>query len=171
MISPRLRRLESDYQSIRNKFDGHPQIRVHPMGVTPPERYRVVYQVPSLRLDPQNRPIITNVTVVDFELPAGYPKDKPRAVAAEPVFHPNFGDYICIADFWTPSQSLSDIILEVGEMLQWQKYNILSPLNAVAADWVSSQRENLPVGRIDLALGCQTPVVRVSNQVDNGESQ
>ena len=169
MISPRLRRLENDYQSIRTKFDGHPNIKVHAIGVTPPERYRVVYQVPSLRLDPQNRPIITNVTVVDFELPSGYPKDKPRAVAAEQVFHPNFGDYICIADFWSPAQSLSDIILEVGEMLQWQKYNILSPLNAVAANWASEQRANLPVGHIDLAQGSQIVVVKLANQTESSD--
>ena len=134
------------------------------MGVMPPEKYRVVYQVPSLRLDPQNRPIVTNITVVDFELPSGYPKDKPRAVASEAVFHPNFGEYVCIADFWSPTQSLVDIILEVGAMLQWQKYNILSPLNAVAANWASEQRENLPVGEIDLVIGSQTPLVKIANR-------
>jgi ubiquitin-protein ligase len=106
------------------------------------------------------------VTVVDFELPSGYPKDKPRAVAAEQVFHPNFGDYICIADFWSPAQSLGDIILEVGEMLQWQKYNILSPLNAVAANWASEQRANLPVGHIDLAQGSQTVIVKLAKQTE-----
>ena len=124
MASPRINRLNSDYEKLRAQFDGHPFISIEPLGVVPPERYRVTYKVPSLRVDPSNRPIESALTVVEFQLPMGYPKEKPRAVALEDVFHPNFGDYVCIADFWSPAQSLGDIIIDVGEMLQWQKYNI-----------------------------------------------
>ena len=166
MSSPRIRRLESEYQNLRLRFDGHPYVSVEPLGVLPPEQYRVVYRVPSLRLDAQNRPVISEVTVVNFQLPANYPKEKPHAVANEVVFHPNFGDYVCIADFWSPAQSLVDIILEVGEMLQWQKYNILSPLNAVAADWAVSQMQNMPVGRIDLYTTSAAPTVRIAENND-----
>jgi ubiquitin-protein ligase len=150
MASPRLNRLNADYEKLRAQFDGHPFISIEPLGVVPPERYRVTYKVPSLRLDPSNRPIESKLTVVEFQLPIGYPKEKPRAVAMEDVFHPNFGDYVCIADFWSPAQSLGDIIIDVGEMLQWQKYNILSPLNAVAANWATSNINQLPVGKLDL---------------------
>jgi ubiquitin-protein ligase len=71
------------------------------------------------------------------------------------VFHPNFGEYVCIADFWSPAQSLADIVMDVGLMLQWQKYNVQSPLNAVAADWAVKHRDELPVGTIDLSSGTQ----------------
>lgn len=162
MVSPRIKRLESDYQALRLKFDGHPSITVQAIGVTPPDKYRVIYRVPSMRLDPQNRPIISQLTVIDFELPMAYPKEKPRAVASESVFHPNFGDYVCIADFWSPAQSLCDIVLEVGEMLQWQKYNILSPLNAVAADFAVKHRAELPVGHINLSAATAAPDVRLN---------
>jgi hypothetical protein len=36
-------------------------------------------------------------------------------------------------------------------MLQWQKYNVQSPLNAIAADWAVKNMENLPVGNIELS--------------------
>lgn len=166
MISPRLRRLENDYQAIRLRFDGNPYITVEPVGVTPPQSYRVIYKVPSLRLDPQNRPIIVNQTIVNFELPSNYPKEKPHAVATERIFHPNFGDYVCIADFWSPAQSIVDIILEVGEMLQWQKYNILSPLDAVAADWAAKNKDNLPVGHLDLYAGTAAPKIVINVSKD-----
>lgn len=168
MASPRQTRLENDYQKLRVRFDGNPHIHVEPIGPTPPEKYRVIYRTPSLRLDQANRPIISNQTVVDFLLPTGYPREKPHAVALEQVFHPNFGDYVCIADFWSPTQSLADIILEVGEMLQWQKYNILSPLNAVAADWAVKHRDELPVGSVDLNLTASTPIVQVLSTEDQG---
>jgi ubiquitin-protein ligase len=161
MTSPRLRRLANDYQEIRLRFDGHPYIQIQALGPVPAEKYRVIYKVPSLRLNPSSQPIVMNVTVVDFTLPINYPKEKPHAVALEPVFHPNFGEYVCIADFWSPAQKLSDIILDVGEMLQWQKYNIKSPLNAVAADWAVRHKEDLPVGDKNLTLGTQAPSVAV----------
>lgn len=151
MSSPRLRRLQSDYEDIRARFDGHPVIRAEALGTVPPERYRLTYQVPSLRLNAENKPIVHNTTVVDMELPSGYPREKPRAVAHGAVFHPNFGDYVCIADFWSPAQKLSDIVIEIGEMLQWQKYNIQSPLNAVAADWAVKHTAELPIGRHELS--------------------
>ena len=162
--SPRLKRLESDYQVLRQKFDGHPNITVVALGVTPPEKYQVTYKVPSLRLDPTNRPIVSNVTVVQFDLGINYPREKPHAVAFEPVFHPNFGEYVCIADFWSPAQSLADIILEVGEMLQWQKYNIQSPLNAPAADWAVKHRAELPIGSIDIYRSSATPKISLKPQ-------
>ena len=155
-LSPRQRRLANDYELLRSRFDGNISIKVDPLGTVPPERYRITYQVPSLRLDVSNKPIVNNVTVVDIDLPIGYPRDKPHAVAHGNVFHPNFGDYICIADFWSPAQSLADIVLDIGNMLQWQKFNIQSPLNAVAADWAVKNADSIPVGDVDLTSGTNT---------------
>ena len=155
MTSPRLRRLANDYELLRSRFDGHEFITVEPLGSVPPESYRVTYRVPSLRLDESNVPTVSSVTVVDFELPSGYPREKPHAASHGAVFHPNFGEYVCIADFWSPAQSLADIVMDVGLMLQWQKYNVQSPLNAVAADWAVKHRDELPVGTIDLSSGTQ----------------
>jgi ubiquitin-protein ligase len=155
VTSPRLRRLANDYELLRSRFDGHEFITVEPLGSVPPEGYRVTYRVPSLRLDESNVPTVSSVTVVDFELPSGYPREKPHAASHGAVFHPNFGEYVCIADFWSPAQSLADIVMDVGLMLQWQKYNVQSPLNAVAADWAVKHRDELPVGTIDLSSGTQ----------------
>lgn len=164
MISPRQLRLENEYKQLRAKLDGNPFIEIQPVGPAPFERYRVVYRVPSLRLDGQNRPVEAPITVVDFQLPHGYPKEKPHAVVAgASVFHPNFGDYICIADYWSPAQTVLDIILEVGEMLQWKKYNILSPLNAVAANWAAQNRDHLPLaGSVALMESLHVPEVKVN---------
>lgn len=150
MSSPRLRRLAADYEQLRARFDGHPAVRVEALGTVPPEKYRITYNVPSLRLDDRNRPVVVHSTVIDLELPIDYPRAKPHAVAHGKVFHPNFGEYVCIADFWTPAQSLADIVSQMGQMLQWQTYNVQSPLNAVAADWVASRGNEVPVGGIDM---------------------
>ena len=151
-MNPRLRRLEADYRDIRQRFDADENITVTPVGPLPPDQYQVTYRVPALRLDAAGKPVRMIQTTVTLTLPIGYPREKPHAVTADPVFHPNFGSYVCIADFWAPGQSLSDIIVSIGDMLQYRKYNIRSPLNAVAAEWANAQAASLPVGTIELGV-------------------
>ena len=152
-MNPRLRRLETDYRELRTRFDGDPNITITPIGPMPPERYQIIYRVPSLRLDASNNPVRAQQTVVTLTLPADYPRGKPHAEALDLVFHPNFGSYVCIADFWAPGQTLGDIVANIGDMLQFKKYNIRSPLNAVAAEWANDHASTLPIG--DIELGTQ----------------
>ena len=149
-MNPRLRRLAADQAKLATFFAGHPAVTVEPLGPAPADRYRVVYDVPSLRVDAQQRIVAFQPHVVTITLPPSYPRDKPYCVVDEPVFHPNFGNYICIADYWSPSQSLADIVVQIGQMLQFQLYNTRSPLNAVAARWAVEQAASLPVGRVEL---------------------
>lgn len=149
-MNPRLRRLTADHESLVEAFAGHPSIQVSTLGAMPPERYRLLYRVPGLTLSPEGRPTRTHETVVDVYLPPAYPREKPYLTTMTPVFHPNFGAHVCIADYWSPSQSLVDIVVQVGDMLQWRTYNVRSPLNAVAADWSTRNQHQLPVGNVDV---------------------
>ena len=123
MTSPRQRRLESDYQRMVTAFSGHGAIRVEPVGAAPPDRYRVIYSVPGLRLGADG--IISRIDqhLVDIYLPADYPREKPYCTTANEVFHPNFGSYVCIADFWSPGQSIVDVVVQIGDMLQYKLFN------------------------------------------------
>jgi ubiquitin-protein ligase len=151
VVNPRLRRLAADFDELQRRFNWQAALRIEPIGTMPPERYRVLYNVPTLRVDAENRPTIVHQTIVDLILPATYPREKPFAVSLDPVFHPNFApDHICLADFWSPAQSLADIVVQIADMLQWRRYNIHSPLNAVAAEWAVSHRHELPIGQVEL---------------------
>lgn len=153
-MNPRLRRLESDYRELRRRFDGDPNIIIQADGMMPPERYVVVFKVPSLRLSRTNEVVVVDQTVVTIDLPATYPRERPFVKSIDPVFHPNFGkdQSVCIADFWVPTQSLAEILVDIGNMLQMRKYNIQSPLNADAADWTANHTDSFPLGEIDLGL-------------------
>jgi hypothetical protein len=37
-------------------------------------------------------------------------------------------------------------------MLQWKKFNIRSPLNAVAAEWAVEHANEVPIGNIELGV-------------------
>ena len=149
-FSPRQRRLASDQTSIIVAFAGHPYITVTPVGPSPASQYQVVYRVPALRKTPANELQEIRLTVVLITLPVGYPREKPYCTTQEQIFHPNFGNYICIADFWSPSNTLVDVIIEIGQMLQYQLYNTRSPLNALAARWVSDNSSRIPIGACEL---------------------
>lgn len=154
-MHPRARRLMADAELMRTEFAGHPYITVEPMGWEPPEQYRVTYHLLGVRTDETSgQPVTADTHVIVISLPAAYPREKPYSTAQTPVFHPNFGpkagDEICIGDYWTPSQTLADIVVKVGEMLQFREYNVRSPLNAVAARWVAENESIFPIGDIGL---------------------
>jgi hypothetical protein len=154
-LNPRQRRLTADADLMRSGFAGHPNVTVEPLGWEPPERYRVILRVPSVRIDETSgQPQLSDETAVVVTLPSGYPREKPFCTTESQVFHPNFGgrvgDEICIADYWVPSQTLVDIVVKIGSMLQYQTYNVKSPLNAVAAQWVIDNPDAFPIGEVQL---------------------
>jgi ubiquitin-protein ligase len=154
-VNPRLRRLIADAERMRTEFAGHPNIVVEPVGWDPPEEYRITYRVPGVSLaDDTDQPEIVGEHRVRIKLTASYPREKPYFTTETNVFHPNFGqhagDEICVGDDWTPAQPLPDLIIKIGEMLQYRQYNIRSPLNAVAGRWAAENENLFPVGHIAL---------------------
>ena len=149
-MNPRLRRLRADQQRLLAAFAGHPHIRVEPVGPPPPEQYRIVYNVPGLHRGAEGSLVTAHQHVVELNLLGGYPREKPYSTSTSPVFHPNFGNYVCIADFWSPGQALTDVVVQIGDMLQYKLYNTSSPLNALAARWAVENIAELPIGDIEL---------------------
>lgn len=150
-MNPRMMRLNADYEKIRTEFLGHRYVTVEPMGSLPPERYRITYRVPGLRWDSfGNRPIVVNEHIAEIYLHADYPRQTPKATLKTPIWHPNFGTYICIGDHWAAGETLVDIIVQIGDMIQYKSYNPKSPLNANAAIWSMQNQHLFPVGTIDI---------------------
>jgi len=149
-----LRRLQADYENVRSVLSGHPHVTVEPIdGRVPPERYNVEFRLRGLYLDGE-QPDYRDVHEVEISLPLGYPAEKPYCVPLTPIFHPNIRDYFCIADYWAAGTTLVDVIVKLGDMIQWRIYNPASPLDAIAARWAVAQ-EHLgifPVGKVDLGV-------------------
>lgn len=162
-MNPRMRRLAADSDAIRTEFAGHPEISVIALGVEPAEIYRVHYRLRGASLDASGNPIIAGEHSVVIQLPAAYPREKPVAMTESLVFHPNFGaragDEICIGDYWAPTRTLADIIVAIGEMIQYQRYNTKSPLNAVAARWTAENEAIFPLGMVQLYQSEPTIVI------------
>lgn len=153
-MNVRLRRLYSDYNKIIEDFKGHPYVIVEPIYGNPPERYRIIYKLKGLKYDHiTNRPKITNLHEVEIYLHKDYPREKPKCEIKTPIFHPNFNEWICIGDNWAPGESLSSIIIQIGDMIQYKNYNYKNGINEMAARWASLNVHHFPIGRVDLFPG------------------
>lgn len=151
MTPARMRRLASDYEEVKKNFAGHKNIIVTPVGDEPPEKYNVTYFVNGIYLLPDGKIETLGRHEVEITLHADYPRYKPICKILTPIWHPNFRDgQICIGDIWGAGESLSDIIVNIGDMIQYKSWNSYSPLSADAAQWAMENKHLFPVGNIDL---------------------
>ena len=151
MTPARLRRLSADYEEIKRHFAGHKYILVTTSGDDPPEKYHVIYMVNGIYMFPDGTIGRRERHEVEITLHADYPRYKPLCSISTPIWHPNFRDgQICIGDIWGAGESLSDIIVNIGDMIQYKSWNAYSPLSSEAARWAMENRQLFPVGNLDL---------------------
>ena len=152
-MTARMRRLLADYEQIKKDFAGHKNIIVTPVGDELPEKYHVTYFVNGIYLLPDGRIDTLSRHEVEITLHADYPRYKPICKILTPIWHPNFRDgQICIGDIWGAGESLTDIIVNIGDMIQYRSWNSYSPLSADAAQWAMENKHLFPVGNIDLYI-------------------
>lgn len=150
-MNPRLRRLESDYKSLTLEFSRHPSIEIEPISGNPPEKYLVTYKVKGYKMDEKlGKPTLTNRHQVEVYLHAAYPREKPKCQMKTSIFHPNFRYQVCIGDFWGAGERLTDIIIQIGDMIQYKNYNPKSPLNIEASRWAKANQHRFPADNVDL---------------------
>jgi hypothetical protein len=159
MLSPRIRRLKLDHDSLFKRFSGWPLIRIVGTAGMPPELYRFQYLVRGLYVASDGAILERNDHLLEVNLSLGYPRRAPQCRMLTPVFHPNFDDSsVCIGDFWAASESLDDLIIRIGRMISYQEYNTKSPLNGLAAKWAAQNARLLPVDPRPIAPPLDQPV-------------
>ena len=170
-MNARMRRLTSDWEQVKKDFEGHQYIKVTPIGPEPAEKYHITYFVNGLYLKPDKTPQVFGQHEVEITLHADYPRYKPLCSILTPIWHPNFRDgQICIGDIWGAGESLSDIIINIGDMIQYKSWNSFSPLCAEAAKWAIDNKEMFPVGNVELYRAEDEAVARdVKIDLDDGE--
>src|SRR5882757_1955 len=152
MLSPRIRRLKLDHDSLLKRFFAWPLIRMVGTAGMPPELYRFQYLIRGLYVAPDGAILERNDHLLEVNLSLGYPRRAPQCRMLTPVFHPNFDDStVCIGDFWAASEGLDDLIIRIGRMIAYQESNTKSPLNGLAAKWAEQHVQLFPVDPRDIA--------------------
>ena len=159
MLSPRIRRLKLDYDTLIQRFASWPLIQVSGTAGMPPEVYRITFQIKGLYVSPTGEIQERDTHQLEVNLSLGYPRRAPQCRMMAPVFHPNFDEgSVCIGDFWAASEGLDDLIVRIGRMIAYQEYNTKSPLNGLAAKWATQHPELLPIDSRNIAPPTNGPV-------------
>ncbi|MBQ7257911.1 MAG: hypothetical protein IJS60_09520 [Abditibacteriota bacterium] len=148
-MTPRQRRMMADYNKIKENFTGSKYVKVEPIYGNPPEKYRVTFNLKGLCIE-NGKIVERHQHIAEITLTNEYPREKPKCNLLTPIWHPNFGSYICIGDHWAAGESLSDVIVQIGDMIQYKEYNPKSPLNAQAARWSVENKNLFPLSNIDI---------------------
>ncbi len=150
MSTVRLRRLQADYEKVREYINRHPRLQLIQSDGTPPERYQLEYRIRGLRQTADELSLVKS-HMVEISLPVSYPRTAPQCRMLTPIFHPNIAPHaICIGDHWSPGEPLWSIIARIGEMISYQSYNTKSPLNGEAARWVDEHLDELPLDPVSM---------------------
>lgn len=150
MSMVRLRRLQADFDKLREYVNRHPRLQLIQAEGTPPERYQVEYRVRGLRQKDDDL-VVVKSHMVEISLPLSYPKLPPQCRMLTPIFHPNIAPHaICIGDHWSPGEPLWSIVARIGELIAYQSYNTKSPLNGEAARWVEEHIDEVPLDPVSM---------------------
>jgi len=158
-LTARMKRIMSDFENIKKDFFEHKNIIVTPENTEYPEKYFVTYFLNGIYFAADGQLMRLDRHDVEITLHAEYPRYKPVCKIMTPIFHPNFKDgQICIGDIWGAGESLTDIIINIGDMIQYKSWNSFSPLSADAAKWAMENKHLFPIGNVELINAEQVPV-------------
>ncbi len=152
MSSPRVRRLQSEYECISTRFTGWPLVQIELADGIPPDIYNICYNIKGLYVNHDGRIIERDKHMLEIKLGLEYPRRAPQLRLLTPLFHPNFNQTeVCAQDIYAASEGLDDLIIRIGRMIAYQEYNTKSPLNGIAAKWAAENSHRLPVDKRNIA--------------------
>ncbi|MEL7497205.1 MAG: ubiquitin-conjugating enzyme E2 [Planctomycetota bacterium] len=143
--SPRVRRLNSDYRSVKELSNDSSIFSFECKG-NPPQRYRLIFNGHGLMREPSGRISVVNHHEVVVELGAAYPRMVPNLAWQTPIFHPNISvnGVVCLGSYgthWVPSLTLSEMATMLWDMIRYQNFDSESPYNREAAIWIKTQTD------------------------------
>ena len=151
ILPPRLKRLYADAEKVATRLAKSPYIRLLEMRGTPPDYYRIEYNIRGVEAVHGSNIIYRDKHEIELQLTGEYPNQQPKCAMLTPIFHPNISTVrICIGDHWTAGEKLVDLIFRIGELIVYQSYNIRSPLDGAAARWADENEHLLPTDKADL---------------------
>ncbi|HEY3319303.1 MAG TPA: ubiquitin-conjugating enzyme E2 [Planctomycetota bacterium] len=149
-MSVRLRRLKADYEKLCTLFTQKSRIRIKKTLGDPPDRYQLEYLVTGLEKKLNGELQARNNFLVEITLTGAYPRLAPQCRMLTPVYHPNIAPHaVCIGDHWAAGEPLPNLVVRIAEMISYQSYNVKSPLNGDAAEWVERNKDKLPLDTFD----------------------
>lgn len=147
MFDIRENRLRNDYKLVRELVNRSDFIEVLATESDPPDKYLVRFTCRGVEaIQPNGDPIYRDSHEVVIYLHAEYPLKQPQLKWQTPIFHPNIHvtGAVCIGAWW-PAKTLDELLLTLGEMVQYKNYEPRDPMNSKAAAWALRRKNFFPV--------------------------
>lgn len=142
-------RLKAEFELLESLQEKSKYISVEFFG-NPITRYIVTYTCTGIYSVSQTGEIQRSTFhQMEVVLPDNYPLVQPRFKWLTPIFHPNIVPNldVCIGDVWNISKTISEFLVDIGEMIQYKRYNPDNSYNPQAASWAIQNKHILPIGR------------------------
>lgn len=141
------RRLRNDYKAVMDLVNRSDFIQVLSTDGDPPERYLIRFTCKGVeKVNSHGQPVFSENHEVSLYLHAEYPLKQPQLKWHTPIFHPNIHvtGAVCIGTWWA-AKNLDELLLSLGEMIQYKNLDPSDPMNSKAAYWARRNRQLFPI--------------------------
>jgi ubiquitin-protein ligase len=148
----REKRLRNEYKLVRGLVDRSDFIHIMATEGNPPEKYLIRITCKGVeKVSPSGRPVYRDLHEVSIYLHAEYPFKQPQLKWLTPIFQPNIHvtGAVCIGAWWA-AKTLDELLLTLGEMIQYKNFDPKDPMNSRAATWALRNKSLFPVDSRDL---------------------
>lgn len=142
-----LYRLKHDEEQMRNLALSTPSIELLEIDGSPADRYLIRYNMKGVvGVDSMGEPRYSNHHLVEMVVGDGYPMNMPYVQFYTPVFHPNIYELgqVCHGWFGIPYE-LRDVAIHIGNMIDYQVFDVMGPSNREAAAWAAERIGFFPI--------------------------
>ncbi len=142
-------RLEKEFAEIEQQFADHPQISIVSTDGSPVNQYVVEFRLNGLVQLDDGEVVQSDQHRIEISLSFGFPHFPPNCKPLTKIFHPDMDpSAIKIAEFWSDTTSLAELIIHIGKMVCWQIYSPEDGFNQAALDWLVANASAVPMDTV-----------------------
>lgn len=145
-------RLRNDHERIRALVNRSEFIHIVTTEGDPVEKYLIRFTCQGVeKINSAGKPQLRDSHDVSIYLHAEYPLKQPQLKWHTPIFHPNIHvtGAVCIGAWWA-AKTLDELLLTLGEMVQYKNFDPKDPMNSKAAAWALRHKHIFPIDRRSL---------------------
>lgn len=152
----RVKRLFAEWERMQMLNSNSKLITIESYG-NPPEKYIITYHCKGLIwIEGNSGPSISHRHQIEMYLHKDFPRLPPQLKCLTNIFHPNIlpshkNGGVCIGN-WSPAETLDQLCLRIGEMIQYRNYNINDALDIEAARWSAKHLNSFPLDNRDFLI-------------------
>ncbi|MCP5099506.1 MAG: ubiquitin-conjugating enzyme E2 [Chloroflexi bacterium] len=162
-------RLRNDHDRVRDLVNRSEFIHILTTDGDPVEKYLIRFTCKGVeKISSSGQPVLREQHDVTVYLHAEYPLKQPQLKWLTPIFHPNIHvtGAVCIGAWWA-AKTLDELLLTLGEMVQYKNYDPKDPMNSKAAAWAMRHKRIFPIDGRNLKGQSLTDLIKLGEEEDD----